>query len=218
MNSCRLEIIPPGSNNDTAGSKYVVGYLPWLGVSTWLADKLTLSNSIAVSSDGLSFVKDASVNDTSSNVDLVGIFQRSDASPLFANLAKSMTRNMRSKNWTDQSISVDEDYYMPNIIGAGTANGTATYNEVYVSIRWSWLAFPASLLLLTFVFLVLTILHTASSKTAVWKCSSLALLFHGLEEEGIKPFGTARNITKMDEMAEHNVVRLQETDRGLKLT
>ncbi|KAF2143983.1 uncharacterized protein K452DRAFT_306628 [Aplosporella prunicola CBS 121167] len=60
-------------------------------------------------------------------------------------------------------------------------HGTAFRDETYISVRWKWAALPPALLLLTAFYLACAVLQNAKRGTALWKSSSLALLFHELE-------------------------------------
>jgi hypothetical protein len=56
--------------------------------------------------------------------------------------------------------------------------------EAYVSIQWEWLAFPLALLVLSFIFLVSTIIKTSrDGETGVWKTSAMPTLIYGLPKE-----------------------------------
>jgi hypothetical protein len=62
--------------------------------------------------------------------------------------------------------------------------GEAYSEEVYVRVRWAWLAFPLVLLVLTVVFLGATIWKTSNNQSAgVWKTSAMPSLIYGLPEE-----------------------------------
>ncbi|KAF3762735.1 hypothetical protein M406DRAFT_357576 [Cryphonectria parasitica EP155] len=57
-----------------------------------------------------------------------------------------------------------------------TVNGTATSPETFVEIHWGWLAFLASELVLSIIFVIGTIIHTARLAGRVLNSSSLAAL------------------------------------------
>jgi hypothetical protein len=61
-----------------------------------------------------------------------------------------------------------------------TVRGAVYASEVYVSVNWTWVALPGSLVTLGAVFLLLTILLTRRQGLTLWKSSLLAVLFHGL--------------------------------------
>ena len=55
-------------------------------------------------------------------------------------------------------------------------NGTSNSLVTYVEVDWPWLVLPASLVLLSFAFLVVTILQSSRAKIMPWKTSTLATL------------------------------------------
>jgi hypothetical protein len=62
--------------------------------------------------------------------------------------------------------------------------GNAYQRETYVKIRWEWLSFPFTLLILSLVFLVSTIIKTSGDgATGVWKTSAMPTLIYGLPKE-----------------------------------
>lgn len=85
-------------------------------------------------------------------------------------LVWSMTANMRQN-------SADSDEMR-------AAAGQALALESCLKVRWAWLSLPASLLGLEVAFLVAIAVFSRSKKhwRGDWKGSSLALLFHGLDD------------------------------------
>ncbi|KAK2608337.1 hypothetical protein N8I77_006955 [Diaporthe amygdali] len=63
----------------------------------------------------------------------------------------------------------------------GPAIGTVWETQTCVHVNWAWISLPAGLLLLTIVFLLLTVLRTNSKRVRPWKSSMLAVLFNGLD-------------------------------------
>lgn len=102
-------------------------------------------------------------------------------------------------------------------INMGPANGTVWEVQTCVGVNWQWLALPAGLLLLTMVFLVLTIIRTRSKQARVWKSSIFAVLFSGLDQEmrnADKPMGS---LEEMKAAADKATVRLEDTKEGFRL-
>ena len=63
-----------------------------------------------------------------------------------------------------------------------TAAHGITYQDVtFIHVRWIWLSLPALVVLLANALLLVSILLNGQRRTVLWKSSSLALLFHGLE-------------------------------------
>ncbi|KAL4805366.1 hypothetical protein BDV18DRAFT_161022 [Aspergillus unguis] len=89
-----------------------------------------------------------------------------------------------------------------------TVRGTAYTSEVYVQVQWAWLILPALLIIAGNGFVLLTIRANKSRRVALWKSSTLALLFHGMEQvsRDEQGYGT---ISRMESMAGTVDVRLQ---------
>jgi hypothetical protein len=80
-----------------------------------------------------------------------------------SNLARSMTNRVRLSQNT-------------------TAVHGITYNDVtFIHVRWMWLSLPALVVLLANGLLVGSILLNRQRRVVLWKSSTLALLFHGLD-------------------------------------
>jgi hypothetical protein len=52
-----------------------------------------------------------------------------------------------------------------------------------VQVRWEWLAFPAALVLMSIVFLVMVMIRTAHSPIQSWKGSPLTLLLFDIDDD-----------------------------------
>lgn len=86
-------------------------------------------------------------------------------------LAWSMTGNMRQNSEDSMPLRI--------------ASGQMQKVETCLTVRWVWLSLPASLLGLEFAFLAAIMILSSSAKhwRGDWKDSSLALLYHGLEDK-----------------------------------
>lgn len=217
MNDERIDLIPPplaNHTNSTANPNFTVGYLPSLGISEFLASKLTLSNSYAPGPDGSSFGPDETNNASSftNSQDLLRIFRDSDMDRLFESLAKSMTRNIRDANASNQAMS--SDGFTGPLPGVGLANGTASYDHIYVSVRWGWLTLSVALVLLTINFLILTIFQSTRHDVAPWKSSPVPLLFHGLDDNETQRLRKAKGVVEMERLSKDIRVELKD-DSGI---
>lgn len=64
-----------------------------------------------------------------------------------------------------------------------TINGKISDAANIVAVKWQWITLPVTVVLLSVVFLVITILVSRRQKQlALWKSSVLPLLYHGLDE------------------------------------
>lgn len=102
-------------------------------------------------------------------------------------------------------------------INMGPANGTVWGLQTCVGVNWEWLALPGGLLLLTIVFLVLTITRTRSTQVRVWKSSIFAVLFSGLDQGTRRADGPVASLKEMKAAADRATVRLEDTREGFRL-
>jgi hypothetical protein len=131
------------------------------------------------------------------------------------------TVNELMSNMTRSMNTVIRSYGSSNFTGtsdAGPARGTMWYTATCVHVRWSWLAFPAAMIGLPAIFLVLV--HIESRKTEtdrLWKSSILALLFCELDS---KVVNEAHPICKsaLKEIAKSTSVSLGMEREVLRLT
>ncbi|KUJ07908.1 uncharacterized protein LY89DRAFT_725615 [Mollisia scopiformis] len=63
-----------------------------------------------------------------------------------------------------------------------TVNGTAWKDETFVEIKWGWLVFLASQLVLSIIFLLITVISTYRMRIPAMKSSALAMLLAPAEE------------------------------------
>ena len=76
--------------------------------------------------------------------------------------------------------------------------GEAFGQQTFVRVRWKWLAFAASIVFLTAVFVTFSIVFSLERGESIWKSSSIALLFHGLKGWTEQEL----DVQSMDEMEE----------------
>jgi hypothetical protein len=93
---------------------------------------------------------------------------------LMANMTRSMSTVIRTYG----------NHNFSGIPDAGPARGTMLSNETCVHVRWSWLAFPAVIIVLSGIFLVFVHIESrGTERDRLWKSSILALLFCELDRE-----------------------------------
>jgi hypothetical protein len=92
-----------------------------------------------------------------------------DIDKWWARLAKSLTNNVRMNGHLRQE---EHDRY----------TGIAWTEVVHIEVRWLWLIFPASLVLLSTIFLVATMIASWQSGLKPWKSFILPVLYTRLEE------------------------------------
>lgn len=117
---------------------------------------------------------------------------------MFSSIASSLTAVIRA--YPNNAYPITNN-------GVATIYGSAWTNDTYVYIKWEWLILPISLVALTILFLAITIVQTKRNDMAIWKTSTLALLFHGLRADDVGlPDGKLRLAT-MEETARHAKVQ-----------
>lgn len=78
--------------------------------------------------------------------------------------------------------------------------GTGSF-EVFVHVRFGWLALPLIVVVATLAFLIITIRMASQARAGIWKTSSLATLMHGLSWDA-KMCGDGGSLWRMQEMSE----------------
>lgn len=116
---------------------------------------------------------------------------------VFESLASSLTTHARSK------------------VCHSTKNGTAWTTQSYVQVRWPWMALPIALVVLSLVFLVVTVVHTR--RQYIWKSSPLALLFSDLRVDGSKDFRRDPTLKGMESTSRKMDVWLESSADGPRL-
>jgi Protein of unknown function (DUF3176) len=79
-----------------------------------------------------------------------------------------------------------------------TAVGLTTGPQVYIHVRWIWLALPFALEVFAMTFLVGTLGFTLRSDVPAWKVSSLVLYFHGDDRGALMDACVGETETAMD--------------------
>ncbi|KAH6678192.1 hypothetical protein B0J14DRAFT_316769 [Halenospora varia] len=116
---------------------------------------------------------------------------------LFDRIATSMTNRIRLS---------------PNAV---QVNGTEWNSVVYIQVHWVWLILPVAVVLMTTVFLVLTIISNRRLKAPLWKSSTLALLAHGLDDRALRKLDVAGDdLLKAGEVSEDVNVHLLRGEGG----
>lgn len=95
------------------------------------------------------------------------------------------------------------------------AHGIGFGLRTCINVRWVWLALPLALIVLTVVFLLMTILSTRSWNMT-WKSSPLALLFHGLDTTSQERYGEMMDLPAMEDTAQKIQAKLALSETGLK--
>lgn len=97
------------------------------------------------------------------------------------------------------------------------AIGTAYESQTYVHVRWGWLAFPVTILLLSLSFLVATAYESTGRRIRAWKSNVLPTLLHGFEDESRNGMGFADSMEDMRYIAKNVRVELDVGKEGWRL-
>ena len=117
-----------------------------------------------------------------------------------SNIATSMTNVLRSYG---------------NGSGNDTVFGAAYSTEVYINVRWQWLTLAVVSLTASSIFLGTVMVISRRNHIPVWKSSSLAMLFHGIDERG--GLGPLDEVQAMEVRATNMKVALRDEEAGYKL-
>jgi hypothetical protein len=181
--SSPLVLEPPANqvSNTNTNRKFLLDIVPVLGMEALLQSSFTGNSTYeATYTGGQSHSSDA----------MAALFQTSDLGQLMDTVAESLTNFIRN------SSSV------PYV-------GTAWDTESYVHVRWIWLILPVALAPMSLVFLLYAIWMSSHRELKVWKSSSLASIFHGLERPVVDA-GNVERESEMDELSRQIWVRLQQ--------
>ncbi|KAJ5620237.1 hypothetical protein N7510_004221 [Penicillium lagena] len=117
------------------------------------------------------YVSNSEGNIYMTNMTVSGIYARmNDLDRWIDNYARIMTQSLRS---IADSSPVTDTYYL----------GTAFRDQIYIHVRWAWLAFPAAMIIGTCLLLLVTIWKTDRSPVGPWRNSSLAPFFTETDEK-----------------------------------
>ncbi|KAB8069299.1 hypothetical protein BDV29DRAFT_183023 [Aspergillus leporis] len=120
-----------------------------------------------------------------------------DISTIFTSLTSALTTHARTQ------------------VCKASIKGMTWTVESFVSVRWPWMILPIALVVMTIVFLVVTVIKTRNQY--IWKSSPLALLFSDLAVEAPHSFQTNPSLSGMEDVSRKMKVWLEITPEGVKL-
>ncbi|RFU29032.1 hypothetical protein B7463_g7324, partial [Scytalidium lignicola] len=159
----------PDSFNTAPNSTYGMNWLALSGIRHQLAPIL----------DGTAYMLDIGEYNYSSDFieAIYGVSWTMDSLDTWiSNLATSITNEIRQDgdtSLTSNATLADE---------AARYAGTAYVTEIYMHVRWGWLAFPSSMLILAAVFLLASIVQSKRRGIQAWKSDPLAFMFMNTDE------------------------------------
>ncbi|KAL4946708.1 hypothetical protein BDV06DRAFT_231788 [Aspergillus oleicola] len=120
-----------------------------------------------------------------------------DIASVFGSLASTLTLQARSK------------------VCDATVTGMTWTMQSFVHVRWPWIILPGALVVLSGVFLFITILHTRNQY--IWKSSPLALLFSDLTVDTPSPLKADPTLKGMEDTSRKMEVWLETSAEGVRL-
>ena len=141
----------------------------------------------------------------------------------------TIVRN-RVLNWNPWLTPNNVTYHLDRLVGSMSdalrstpsqelVYGQAFDRETYVFVRWSWLVLPVGLLLVSFIFLLATVVKSAVEKDAVGirKNSAIATLLYGLPDHYQKRLAKSNSQGTPRARAKNLKVKLSPT-RGWRVS
>ncbi|KAH8805280.1 hypothetical protein F5884DRAFT_798875 [Xylogone sp. PMI_703] len=188
----------PDSFNIVSNSTYGIDWLALSGIRSQLAPIL----------DGTAYMLDIGEYNYSSDFieAIYGLSWTMDSlDEWIVNLATSMTNEIRQDGNTNLTSNP----------AAARYTGTAYTTEIYVHVRWSWLAFPALMVILAVTFLLASILQSRIRGIQAWKDDPLALLFMSVDERLMeRTVGVVDKNKSLDDLVGTAEVVLQRKEEG----
>jgi hypothetical protein len=174
---------------------WTFGFLPHFSIRTYLKDIFDNKNILRflVTHDGDNYLQTLH-RDGNITLDTVN--------ELFKDLAASMTAIIRTNPADNQTQPV---------------RGTVWYEKTCIGVNWAWISYPAVMISLCAVFLVLVHIESRDVESQrLWKSSTLAMLFCELDEEVVD---VARPLQRdaMEDTAKTTGVHLERDVDGLRL-
>ena len=120
-----------------------------------------------------------------------------DINSVFQSLASTLTVNARS-----------------NICQYNT-DGVPWTDQSFVQVRWRWMILPGAMVVLSMIFLAITVVHTRNQY--IWKSSPLALLFSEVLVDDSLPLKSSPTLKGMESTSRKMDVLLETTPQGARL-
>ena len=212
-------LTPPAINASVKATNFTVHDWAARSLNGWMQSKFNFTNSMGSNQTDGAFNPDIVSSWRKGNEQYspaYDIFRTNrNFSDIFQSVAKSLTTYIRSIDSSDtQMIEQEGEYIAPT---RNPVVGQAWTTEVYIAVRWPWLAFSGTILVLSIVFFVLVVAQSAREDVPVWKSSPFALLFHGLSTEMVEQMRGVNEVREMELKARHIRVCLRDSGGGLML-
>ena len=183
---------PPLSiiNITANASTFQVSSLAAKAMNEFMSSTFTGSGRITSSGSGSAFSSDV----------IHALYNTKNYSNSIENLVTSMTNNIRQQNDS----------------GSSPFEGVAHQTETYVHVRWAWFVYPATVSVLSLLYLLGTMIESKNRDILVWKSSNLPLLLHGqdlqLSKSGHVPINTLSEMNKIATDIEIELIQTSDED------
>ncbi|KAF2677384.1 hypothetical protein K458DRAFT_436675 [Lentithecium fluviatile CBS 122367] len=133
-------------------------------------------------------------------------------SHLLQNVATSITNVVRNPRYYSGTTGEVEPWFAHTFM---QANGTAWRERTFVQVRWGWIAAPVTLVLLSIIFVAVTIVQSSGqAKTyMIWK-SSLAPTLLALSEELHRQVGGLRSLSENERALKYAKASLRRNEES----
>jgi len=163
----------------------------------------SIQGSGGVTSHLTGWAKGSGYNRVFSSDLMQGFSTQANVTEVMSRVATAMTNRIRDFDTTTPPV-----------------NGTTQGKESFIRVRWPWLAFPVSLWVFSLIFLLTVVVMSREGEAKwgmrAWGANSLALMFHGLDEDSRNRLREGE-WEEMEDLSERLWVKLEKGDEGLKL-
>ncbi|KAF4968442.1 hypothetical protein FSARC_4136 [Fusarium sarcochroum] len=111
------------------------------------------------------------------------LYQASNTTRAMHYMAEYLTLSMRANASNALQISRKKSSLIDD---ESAVYGQVLVQQQYVIVRWNWLILPASILILTILFVTLAGIETRKGKVGIWHTSPLTLFFHAQPDSDMK--------------------------------
>lgn len=208
-NWSRLDLQPPTKDNLTQ-SNFTIQSWATQNIQSWLSDKMELSNIPR----GKCSDHGPSITPSNPTTEFFRPMLRSSLNDTFQTLATAMTTRVRQLGSAAQNTTPYDIFGPIPLESIGPAKGRSFKVETQIKVQWPWVIVPSLLVILTSIFLGITIFKTRQHGLKAWKYSPMALVCSGLDENTQQQVRLAGDPTKMEAVAADIQVHLLKSEAG----
>lgn len=198
----RLSLRPPGKYElpqDTFG----IDLSTTKFIEDWLKRKMIMTNM------RVNFCDDMYPVDGESTSEFDQPLLHQGLTNIFKSLANAITIRVREWDWTAQ-----HNLGIPSLGVIGAANGTSLVKETQIHVKWPWIVLPSLLLMMTMVFMGVTVWNTKRMGLEAWKSSPTALVCSGLDDDIQQEIRTLKDPIRMENATTGVPVHLRKFNDG----